>query len=75
MNDSRDPGRETKFGISRRSHSKVDIKAQARAKAVALYTTGEWLVLTCNALSAGLDLVGFDAGVNSGVGRGARWLQ
>ena len=75
VNDPRDPGGETKFGISRRSHPKVDIKALTRADAVALYTANEWRALACAALPAGLDLVAFDAGVNSGIGRGARWLQ
>ncbi len=75
VNDPRDPGGETKFGISKRAHPSLDIKALTEAEAVALYTAEEWRALACAQLPAGLDLVAFDAGVNSGVLRGARWLQ
>ena len=75
VNDPRDPGGETKFGISKRAHPGLDIKALTEAEAVALYTADEWRALACAQLPAGLDLVAFDAGVNSGVLRGARWLQ
>jgi lysozyme family protein len=75
VNDPRDPGGETKFGISKRAHPGLDIKALTEAGAIALYTADEWRALACAHLPAGLDLVAFDAGVNSGVLRGARWLQ
>jgi lysozyme family protein len=75
VNDPRDPGGETKFGISKRAHPDLDIKALTEAEAIALYTADEWRALACAHLPAGLDLVAFDAGVNSGVLRGARWLQ
>lgn len=75
VNDPRDPGGETKFGISKRSHPGLDIRALTEADAVALYTANEWRALACSDLPAGLDLVAFDAGVNGGVTRGARWLQ
>ncbi|MGC8731322.1 MAG: glycoside hydrolase family 108 protein [Halothiobacillaceae bacterium] len=74
-NDPRDPGGETRFGISKRSHPHLDIAALTEADAIALYTANEWRTLACAALPAGLDLVAFDAGVNSGVTRSARWLQ
>lgn len=75
VNDPRDPGGETKFGISKWAHPGLDIRALTEADAIALYTAGEWRALACADLPAGLDLVAFDAGVNSGVTRGARWLQ
>ena len=75
VNDPRDPGGETKFGISKRAHPDLDIAALTEAHARALYTAGEWRALACGALPEGLDLVAVDAGVNSGITRSACWLQ
>jgi lysozyme family protein len=75
VNHPRDPGGETNLGISRRSYPKEDIKGMTRERAAFLYRRDFWNAVRGDDLPAGLDLVAFDAAVNSGVSRGAKWLQ
>lgn len=75
VNDPRDPGGETNFGISKRSYPREDIKNMTRARAAQIYRRDYWNAIRGDDLPAGLDLVAFDAAVNSGVSRGAKWLQ
>jgi len=75
VNDPHDPGGETNMGISKRSYPKEDIRGMTRARAAQIYRKDFWDKLKCDDLPAGLDLVAFDAGVNSGPARGAKWLQ
>lgn len=55
--------------------SKTDVKSLQRDEAAAIYHKNYWDQLRGDDLPAGLDLVAFDAAVNSGVYRGGRWLQ
>ena len=71
----RDPGGETNLGISRRSYPNEDIRGMTRDRAAFLYRRDFWNAIRGDDLPAGLDLVAFDAAVNSGVSRGAKWLQ
>ena len=75
VNDPHDPGGETNMGISKRSYPKENIRGMTRARAAQIYRKDFWDKLKCDDLPAGLDLVAFDAGVNSGPARGAKWLQ
>lgn len=75
VNDARDPGGETNMGISRRSYPREDIKGMTRARAAEIYRRDFWNAVRGDDLPAGLDLVAFDAAVNSGPRRGAEWLQ
>lgn len=75
VNDPQDPGGETKYGISKRSHPKEDIKGMTVKRAGEIYRSEYWSPLSGDSLPAGLDLAAFDAGVNSGISRGAKWLQ
>lgn len=75
VNDPRDPGGETRYGISKRSYPREDIKNMTRARAAQIYRRDYWSAVRGDDLPAGLDLVAFDAAVNSGVSRGAKWLQ
>ncbi|RQP04838.1 MAG: hypothetical protein D1H97_16085 [Paracoccus sp. BP8] len=75
VNDPHDPGGETNMGISKRSYPKEDIKGMTRARAAEIYRRDYWNPVRGDDLPAGLDLVAFDAAVNSGVSRGAKWLQ
>ena len=70
-----DPGGETNFGISKRSYPKEDIRNMTRARAGEIYRRDYWDAVHGDDLPAGLDLVAFDSAVNSGVSRGAKWLQ
>lgn len=71
----RDPGGETNMGISKRAYPNEDIKGMTRARAAQIYRRDYWDAVRGDDLPSGLDLVAFDAAVNSGVSRGAKWLQ
>lgn len=75
VNHPRDPGGETNFGISKRSYPREDIRGMTRERAGQIYRRDFWDAVKGDDLPAGLDLVAFDAAVNSGASRGARWLQ
>lgn len=75
VNDPNDPGGETHMGISKRSYPNEDIRGMTRARAAQIYRRDYWNAVRGDELPAGLDLVAFDAAVNSGVSRGAKWLQ
>ncbi|MBT0780590.1 glycosyl hydrolase 108 family protein [Paracoccus sp. pheM1] len=75
VNDPHDPGGETNMGISKRSYPNENIKGMTRARAAEIYRRDYWNPVRGDDLPAGLDLVAFDAAVNSGVSRGAKWLQ
>ena len=75
VNDKRDPGGETNMGISKRSYPKEDIRGMTRERASAIYRRDFWKPVQGDDLPDGLDLVAFDAAVNSGPSRGAKWLQ
>lgn len=75
VNDPHDPGGETNLGISKRSYPKEDIHGMTRKRAAAIYRRDFWDAVNGDDLPAGLDLVAFDAAVNSGVMRGSKWVQ
>ncbi|MBP8216061.1 MAG: glycoside hydrolase family 108 protein [Thauera sp.] len=75
VNHPSDPGGETNMGISRRSYPGEDIRGMTRDRAGEIYRRDFWDAVQGDDLPAGLDLVAFDAAVNSGVSRGAKWLQ
>lgn len=73
--DSRDPGGETKFGISKRAYPHLDIKALMLQDAKAIYKRDYWDRACCDALPPGVAFDVFDAAVNSGIGQSIRFLQ
>lgn len=75
VNHPRDPGGETKFGISKRSYPREDILNLTKARAAEIYRADFWAKVRGDDLPAGIDLVAMDPAVNSGVSRGVRWLQ
>lgn len=75
VNHPRDPGGETKFGITKRSYPHLDIKTLTLDEARAIYRRDFWDALQCDALPAAVRFQVFDAAVNSGRGNAARWLQ
>lgn len=68
VNDSRDPGGETKFGISKRSYPNEDIPNLTLTRAQEIYRTDYWDKLNCDGMSWELALISFDCGVNQGIG-------
>lgn len=67
--------RGTKFGISAASYPALDIEHLTLADAQAIYRRDYWDRVQGDALPPPLALLVFDAAVNNGLERAARWLQ
>lgn len=74
-NDPRDPGGETKFGISRRSYPGEDIAGMTLERAKEMYLRDFWGPAGCDAVPHGIKFDLFDMAVNSGVKPAIRTLQ
>lgn len=66
VNDPRDPGGETQFGISKRAYPGVDIKALTLDDAREIYRRDYWDAAQCERLPEPLAILLFDAAVNMG---------
>lgn len=75
VNDARDPGGETRYGISRRAYPDEDIANLTLARAREIYLRDYWHRVSGDQLPPAVALVVFDAAVNSGVRQATRWLQ
>lgn len=75
VNDPRDPGGETRFGISKRAFPELDVANLTREQALAIYRERYWRPLTLDELPGALALTVMDAAVNRGVVYAARLLQ
>ena len=74
-NDPDDPGGETKWGIDKRSHPKVDIRNLTKEDATEIYYASYWKPNRCETLALKLGESHFDACVNCGSGRANRFLK
>lgn len=78
-----DPGGATMRGITigrysqylRRKVTKAELRAIPEAHVQAIYREGYWDPIQGDHLPSGMDYTTFDASVNSGLGRGPKWLQ
>lgn len=78
-----DPGGATNHGITHKvlaafrgkPVTKQDVRNLTVAEAERIYDKNYWRVVNGELLPYGVDLATFDAGVNSGPARGAKWLQ
>lgn len=75
VNDPRDPGGETNWGISKRAYPNVDIKTLTQDSAKAIYRRDYWAPVRADELPDVVRFDVFDAAVNSGVSQAAKWLQ
>lgn len=83
VDDARDPGGPTRFGITRaslsealgRSASKEEVAGLSPEAAGQVYARLYWSPMRCAGLPPGLDLLAFDMAVNMGQGTAARLLQ
>ena len=75
VNNPKDPGGETKYGISKRAYPNVDIKNLTKNDAIAIYYRDYWL--RCGAVSLPFALAAcvMDTAVNMGVGRAKQFLK
>lgn len=84
VDDKRDPGGRTAYGITQRTFSNW-LKAMGRAvrdvytitkdEIRAIYKKLYWDAIHGDDLPAGIDMVMFDAAVNSGVAQAVKWTQ
>lgn len=75
VNDPRDPGGETKFGIAKRSYPNVDIKNLTRDGAIEIYRRDFWDRVQGDKLPRQFAFQALDAAVNHGIGNAVRWMQ
>ena len=75
VNDPKDPGGETNFGIAKRSHPDVDIKNLTKDGAKEIYKEVYWDGNKVESLSEELRHIYFDMWVNQGRGRAVKILQ
>lgn len=75
VNDPNDPGGETKYGISKRSYPREDIRSMTLDRAKAIYRRDYWDHVRGDELPEVVARNVFDGAVNSGVFASARWLQ
>lgn len=75
VNDPKDPGGETKYGISKRAYPDVNIRSLTKAQAGALYRRDYWDAISGDELPPAVAFQVFDAAVNHGVAWASRTLQ
>jgi lysozyme family protein len=81
VDDPRDPGGRTAFGITQntynawRGKSDKDVFNITQDEVAAIYKTQYWDKIRGDDLPDGLDFAVFDFAVNSGVGRASKYLQ
>jgi lysozyme family protein len=75
VNDPRDPGGQTHYGISKRSYPAEDIPGMTLERAKTLYRRDFWGPAGCDAVPEGIRYALFDTAVNSGVKPAIKMLQ
>ena len=75
VNDARDPGGETKFGISKRSYPNLDIKSLTLEQAQAIYKRDYWQQASCERMPTKIAIAVFDAAVHHGPKTAIKLLQ
>lgn len=75
VNDPKDPGGETKYGISKRAYPELDIAALTREDAEAIYLRDFWNPIEADMLPEAVTFQLFDFAVNSGIETATRYLQ
>lgn len=75
VNNPRDPGGETKYGISRRVYPALDIANLTEERAAAIYRRDYWNACRCDELPPDIAVLVFDCAANQGVGAATALLQ
>lgn len=75
VNDARDPGGETNWGISKRTYPHLDIRALTRDEAIAIYLRDFWARINAERLHDGVAYQLLDFAVNSGIETAVRCFQ
>lgn len=75
VNDPKDPGGETNWGISKRAYPNVNIKTLTRNGAKDIYLRDFWNRIHADEMYDGVAFQAFDFAVNSGIETAVRYLQ
>ena len=75
VNDPKDRGGETKFGVSKRANPDLDIRNLTWEQAKTVYYIRYWLAAKCERLPARVAVLHFDGAVNHGIARANTFLQ
>jgi lysozyme family protein len=75
VNDPKDPGGETKFGISKRAYPHLDIASLTEADAAGIYERDYWLSPGINRLGTLRGEAVLDFAVNAGQAQAVRTMQ
>lgn len=75
VNDPKDPGGETNFGISKRAYPNEDIRNLTRQRAKDIYRRDYWNKVRGDYLPFPVAVILFDMAVNMGVKRSIQMLQ
>lgn len=75
VNDPRDPGGETKYGISKKAYPNEDIKNMTQERAIYLFKRDYWDKCKCDNMPDALSIVVSDCAYNSGTTRANKILQ
>ena len=74
-NNPKDPGGETKFGISKRSYPQLSIADLCEYDAKVIYRRDYWDKCRADSLPPEVRFDVFDTAVNSGIGQAVKFLQ
>ena len=75
VNDPKDPGGETNFGISKRSYPTLNIKTLSKDQAISIYYKDFWLPIHGDDMPPFLAINVLDLAVNAGVKTAIKTLQ
>lgn len=75
VNDPRDNGGETKFGISQKAYPGENIAGMTLERAKEIYLRDYWGPAGCESVAPGAKFSLFDVAVNAGVRQAVRFLQ
>ena len=75
VNDHRDPGGETKYGISKRAYPALDIYNLTLNQAKDIYKRDYWDAVEAESIPGAARLMVFDCAVNTGVTMAKKLLQ
>lgn len=66
VNDPRDPGGETAFGLSKRSYPNLNMRTITKEDAIAIYHRDFWLAYRCQEMPPAVGFIFYDACINQG---------
>lgn len=75
VNIPEDTGGLTKYGVAQNPNPSVDVQNLDLKGAMEVYFKNYWLPSKCNLITIPIKIFHFDAAVNHGVGRAAKFLQ